>query len=248
MKKLGLMLALCVAMVLAASSLAAAELIYDVEVVEGQLVPWNPVGGHEPLGCGQTIYECTGGNYFYSSSLVRNVLDDGAFPTGTGPVCVSCIRFAWYQRQQQQLYIVIDFWDTLNRNTTPVNTNWLGGVIVDFGVVPVGGWISADLELPQVIQFPDDDWGVQMRFLRLLSPPTWSTVAHTLFANGGPTVGSNDHTIFWWDANNDGVFASTEAYKFSDPNKSQFYFWIAASAVPSGAEEGTWGGIKALFR
>ncbi len=234
---------------LTAGLLNAAELVQDVQVIEGQLNPLNPIGGHEPLGCGPTIYECTGGNYFYSSSVVRNVLDDGRFPTGTGPVCVGCIRFAWYQRQSQQLYVVVDFWDRLLPDGPICNLDWLGGVIVDFGTVPVGGWISADTELPSVIRFPDDDWCVQMRFFRSLSPATYSTVSHVMFANGGPTVGSNDHTKFWWDANNNGQFdCPTETYYFAAPNKSQFYFWIAASALPSGAEEGTWGGIKALFR
>ncbi|MGQ9603246.1 MAG: hypothetical protein ACUVUU_03455 [bacterium] len=225
-----------------------ADLIEDFEVLEGDPSPLNPLGGGEPLCCGETIYECICPEYFYSSTVVRNVLDDGVFPRGTAPVCVSCIAFAWYQCSCEELYVVVDFWDRLVPDGPVCNLDWLGGVIVDFGTVPSGFWKSLVI-LPNTIYFPNDDWCVQLRFFRCISPAVYSTVSHVVFANGGPTVGSNDATRFWWDANNNGIFdCPTETYHFPDPYKSQFYFWVAASPWPSELEGDTWGGIKGLFK
>ncbi|MFH1218988.1 MAG: hypothetical protein V1694_00850 [Candidatus Eisenbacteria bacterium] len=234
-----------VCLVLAAPVLAIE--IDPADVLEGTPIP---IGGGSPLGCGTTIYENIGTTYFYSSSLTRNVLDDGNFPPGTAPVCMGCVQLAWQQRTQQQLYVAVDFYDTVVPGGPVCNLTWLGGFTVNFGVVAVGGWISNPIDISATpITFPDDSWCVQMRFFRLLSPLTYSTVAHVFFANGGPTVGSNNGTVFWWDANNNGTFdCPSEAYSFAVPNLSQFYLKLSATLTPSATESSSWGTIKALYR
>jgi hypothetical protein len=119
------------------------------------------------FACGSTIYDNTAGTYFYSTTTPRwNVLDDGSFQPGTAPVCLGCIEFAWQQTVQQQLYVFVDFWDTVIPNGPVCNATWLGGFYVNFGVVPTGGWLSGSIDLSgldSLIKFPDDNWCVELR-------------------------------------------------------------------------------------
>ncbi|MDI6809771.1 MAG: hypothetical protein QME66_12470 [Candidatus Eisenbacteria bacterium] len=204
-----------------------------------------------PFACGLTIYDNTAGGYFYSTSTPRwNVLDDGNFPAGTAPVCLWCVELAWQQTVQQQLYIVVDFWDTVVPGGPVCNLTWLGGFYVDFGIVPVGGWTSGSIEIMTPITFPDDNWCVQFRYYRQITPSLiTSTGAAVFFANGGPTVGTNDGTVYWRDASGNNAFeCPAEARSFAPPNLAQFYLKLSATELPSPTEPESWGTIKAFYR
>jgi hypothetical protein len=221
--------------------------IDQAEVLVGTPVPLGDVGS---LSCGTTIYQNTAGGYIYTSSTPRwNMLDDGAFPSGTAPVCLGCIEFGFYQGVQEQLYVEFDFWDTLVPGGPVCNLTWLGGYVINFGVVPAGAYTSGTLELPTPITFADDAWCVEMAYFKSLTPLSPATGATVLFANGGPSIGTNDATIYWRDANGNGTFECPgEARSFSAPNKSQFYLKLDATLIPSAVEPTNWGTIKALYR
>lgn len=230
----------------------AAPLMAD-EAVPVDILQKIPVSINQGAGqiCGPTIYDNTLGSYFYSTTAPRwNVLDDGAFPAGTAPVCVGCIEFGWYQTLEQQLYVAVDFWDTLVPGGPVCNLTWLGGMVVDFGIVPVGGWTSGAIALPTTVTFPDNNWCIQFRYFRQITPTVLtSTGAAVFFANGGPTVGSNDATVYWRDASGNGAFeCPSEARAFAPPNKSQFYLWLSATEQPSATKSTKWGTIKAFYR
>ena len=206
------------------------------------------------VACGSTIYENVGATYFYSTTGTKwHVLDDGKFPAGTAPVCLGCIEFGWRQTTAQQLFVVVDFWDTVVPGGPVCNLTWLGGFYVNFGVIPVGTWTSGPIDvsgLPTLITFPDDNWCVEFRYYKQITPSLLtSTVAAVLFANGGPTVGTNNGTVYWRDANGNGAFeCPSEAYSFASPNLAQFYLKLSATEEPSATEPTSWGTIKAFFR
>lgn len=214
-----------------------------------QMLETDPVliDGGSPLVCGPDIYNNTGATYFYGTSTPRwHVLDDGAFPTGTAPVAADCIDIGFYQSVSEQLYVGVNFWDTLVPGGPVCNLSFLGGVTINFGVVGVGAW-TASVTLPSSITFPDDSWCVEMIYLKAL-PSTPSTGATVLFANGGPTVGSNNSAAYYRDANGNGTFeCPSEARGFAAPNKAQFYLRVTRVA-PSSTEETTWGAVKGLYR
>jgi hypothetical protein len=226
---------------------ALASEIDPVEMLQGSPVPLKQ---GSTLACGTTIYENIGTTYFYSTSAPGwNVLDDGSFPAGTAPVCVGCVEFGWRQNTAGQLYVAVDFWDTLVPGGPVCNLTWLGGFTVNYGVVPVGGWLSGSVELPSSITFPDDSWCVEMRYFSSLSPLTPSTGVFVMFANGGPTVGTNNSAAYYRDANGNGGFECPgEARSFTAPNKAQFYLKLAATLNPSSTESSSWGAVKALYR
>ncbi|HVP58835.1 MAG TPA: hypothetical protein VMU02_12140 [bacterium] len=232
---------------LALASAAMATEIDPAEVLQGSPVLIKNGGS---LACGNVIYDNSTTTYFYSTSAPGwNVLDDGNFPAGTAPVCLACVQLAWRQQTAGQLYVAVDFWDTVVPGGPVCNMTWLGGFAVDFGVMAVGGWISNPIELTTPITFPDDNWCVELRFFSSLSPLTPSTGAFVMFANGGPTVGTNDATVYWRDANGNGSFECPgEARGFSSPNKAQFYLKLSATTTPSSRESSRWGAIKALYR
>jgi hypothetical protein len=243
----GYLVVLGVLVLLALAASAVAEEIDGVQILQGTPVPLREGSA---LSCGTTIYQNTASTYFYGTTTPRwNLLDDGNFPTGTAPVCLGCIEFAFYQSASSQLYVVFDFYDTLVTGGPVCNLTWLGGYIIDFGVTAAGMWTSGTLELPTPITFPDDRWCVSMMYLRSVSPVTPSTTATVLFANGGPSVGTNDASVYWRDANGSGTFECPgEARSFAAPNKAQFYLKMDATLVPSSLESSSWGAIKSLYR
>jgi hypothetical protein len=239
-------LAALVCMVLAAPVLAIE--IDPADVLEGSPLT---IGGGSTLGCGTVIYENVGTTYFYSTTAPGwNVLDDGNFPAGTAPVCVGCVELAWRQQTAGQLYIAVDFWDTLVPGGPACNLTWLGGFVVNFGVMGVGGWISNPIDISSApITLPDDSWCVEMRYFSSLSPLTPATGVFVMFANGGPTVGTNNSAAYYRDANGNGTFECPgEARGFTSPNKAQFYLRLSATLSPSATEPSSWGTIKALYR
>jgi hypothetical protein len=233
--------------------LALAAAATAVEIDPSEVLDGTPtlIKGGSTLACGNTIYDntATTGLFYGTTAPGWNVLDDGSFPAGTAPVCVGCVNFAWRQQTAGQTYVAIDFWDTVVPGGPVCNLTWLGGFAVNFGVVAVGGWIGGPIELTTPITFPDNSWCVEVRFFSSLSPLTPSTGAFVMFSNNGPTVGTNDATVYWRDANGNGTFECPgEARSFSSPNKAQFYLKLAATLTPSAVESTRWGAIKALYR
>ena len=203
--------------------------------------------------CGPVIYDNTGGTYFYSTTAPKwNVLDDGAFPAGTAPVCLGCVEYAWYQQVAETLFVVVDFWDTVIPGGPVCNATWLGGFYTSWGLVPVGGWLSGSIDvssLPTIITFPDDNWAVQIRYYKSITPLTVSTRACVFFANGPIITGSGDTSVYWRDASGNGAFeCPTEARGFAPPNMTQFYLKLSATEFPSAVQPSTWGTIKAFYR
>jgi hypothetical protein len=225
--------------------------VLATEIDPADAVQGTPVliKGGSPLACGAVIYENIGTTYFYGTTAPGwNVLDDGAFPAGTAPVSIGCVEFAWRQQTAGQLYVAVDFWDTLVPGGPACNLAWLGGFAVNFGVVPVGTYLSGSIELTTPIMFPDNDWCVEMRYFTALSPLTPSTGAFVLFANGGPTVGTNNSLAYYRDASGNGAFECPgEARGFASPNKAQFYLRLSASGTTA-TQPTNWGAIKALYR
>ncbi len=230
--------------------LAMPALAIDIDTVEE--VAGTPVSldiGGANLACGADVYNNTGATYFSTGSLPRwHLLDDGAFPAGTAPVTVECIDFSLNQTAAGQLYVRVNFYDTLVPAGPICNLAFLGGVTVNFGVVPVGAFSSGLLTLPVKIAFPDDSWCVEFSYLSAVSPDVASTSATVLFANGGPTVGSNNGGVYYRDANGNGSFECPgEARAFAAPNLSQFYLRLQRQ-LPTSTDPTTWGSVKGLYR
>jgi hypothetical protein len=229
---------------LLAVPMMAAE-IGNIEMLQGEP---HPIRAASPLDCcAQTVYDNQGGN-FYFTNPEWNLLDDGSFPTGTAPISISCFRFAWHMADTAQLYIFVDFWDTLDPDGPVCNLSYLGGFGVDIGICDAGGWYG-DIILGDPIYFPDDTWYVQMSYYESADPWTPSTTGTVLFAGAGPSVGSNDPLVFWLDANGNASFdCPDEEYSLGTDWNAQFFLRLGADVGPSATENSSWGAIKALYR
>lgn len=217
-----------------------------VEVPERSL---RPLGGGAPLACCETtIYENLTGDLFVLDHAIRyNLMDDGAFPAGTAPVDVHCVMYGWHHPVEESLIIVLDFWDTLVPGGPACNLSHLGQFIADYGTVGVGNWYS-EVVLPNPIVFPDDNWAVQISFWRSHDPWTPSSRATVLFRGDGPTVGSNDGDVFYWDSDESLTFECPgEAVTFGE-GSDHFLLKLGTSLGPSATEPANWGTIKALYR
>jgi len=230
---------------LLAVPMMAAE-IARVEILEESL---RPLGGSAPFACCETsVYENITGSLFALAATPRwNMMDDGAFPAGTAPVDVYCFRVGFDQAVAERLILVMDFWDTVVPAGPVCNLTYIGGIALDFGTIAVGGWWYEHV-LSTPITFPDDDWCVQMSFYQSYDPLVPSTNASVLFADGGPTVGSNDANVFYYDVDESGSFECPgEAASFGGSD-DQFYLRLGTGLMPSATEPTNWGAIKALYR
>ena len=234
---------------LVCSLLAAPVMAAEITEVEWIQATVRPLTGYSPLDCcSETIYDNQGGNIALSGQPRWNLLDDGSFPAGTAPISVSCFRPGLVQTDTAQLYLIIDFWDTLDPDGPVCNLSYLGGLGLDFGVLRPGAWYT-DVVLPTPIYFPDDTWYVQMSFYVSVDPWTPSTTGTAIFAQNGPSVGTNDSLLFWLDADENGSFeCPDEERTFGTDYKAQFFLRLGADVGPSSTESTTWGGVKALYR
>ncbi|MBL8762710.1 MAG: hypothetical protein JNM07_00385 [Phycisphaerae bacterium] len=135
--------------------------------------------------------------------------------------------------------MVVQFFDTLTPNASPVNTDFIAGFRVGYGAVAQGAYYT-DLDLGAnaiTIPFGDDDWACEVLFLQ---PGT-----DTLMATGQITVlfqGSGDNTrmvpaagasedVYWRDSNNNGTYDDpTDARTFTgDFNEAIFFINMSAN-------------------
>jgi hypothetical protein len=244
--KAGFRFLLMVIAVFALAIPAFAAIEDAVETIEGTPVPLN-IGGN--LVCGGDVYNNTTSPYFSTTSLPRwHILDDGSFAAGTAPVTVECIEFSFNQSAAGQIYVAVNFYDTLVPGGPVCNLALLGGVTVNFGVQPIGAFTSGLLTLPVPVTFPDNSWCVELAYLSSLAPVTPSPTGTTLFSNGVQTVGSNDATTYYRDADGNGTFACPgEARGFAAPSRAAVYLRLQRQ-VPTSTEPTTWGNVKGLYR
>lgn len=235
---------------LAVLALSAPVFAIEFDAVEELEANPIPLDLAPSLVCGADVYNNTAATYFSSPTAPRwHVLDDGAFAAGTGPVTVECIDIGVNQTAVGNLTTDVFFYDTLTPAGPVCNATLLGGVRINWGSVPVGSFSSGLLSMTPPIVFPDDSWAVEIFFYSAVTPLTPSTTAGVLFANGGPTVGSNNAAAYYRDANANGVFeCPSEARSFAAPNKAQFYLRLQAQVPPASNEASTWGNVKGLYR
>ena len=152
------------------------------------------------------IYQSTANQFESDDSYA---LDDGNFnPPGiTKPTTVNCITFGFVVPvMKTDTTVTISFYDTMTLNGgagNPVNTVLLGSVTATYMGETMGTKIKT-IMMANGITFPDNDWGVVMRYTRPgtnnINPD--STI---LFAGGPVAIGSNADQ-FWEDANKNNIF------------------------------------------
>jgi hypothetical protein len=187
-----------------------------------------------------TIYQSTANQF---ESDISYALDDGNFnPPGIArPTTVACITFGFdVPVMKTDTTVTISFYDTMTLNGgagNPVNTVLLGSVSATYMNQTMGTQIKT-IVLTNGITFPDNDWGVVMRYTRPgtnnINPD--STI---LFAGGPVAVGSNADRI-WVDANNNNIFEDpAERMTFISPPpdfppvRAQFYLTLLTVPEPA---------------
>jgi hypothetical protein len=185
------------------------------------------------------VYSNTLDPIFSSSINPRRALDDGSFTPGPGAggnvtVIGADVGFVVTGTGAASFEVVVSFFDTLDPNATPVNTDYLGGYSLSFENLDPGAYTTGMVDLTGLggIYFPDDTWAVEYMYLD--ANGNLSQRATPLFAGGGPTVGFSDD-VYWRDANGDGQYSPDEARFFGGaPNLANFYLELEIIPEPAG--------------
>lgn len=197
------------------------------------------------------VYDNIGAPTFSGTVMPRRALDDGSFTPGPGAggglLVTQCnVGFVVTGTGNATFDLEVTFYDTVNPAVTPVNSLPLGGFVLAIANIAPGGYQTGLVDLSGLpgggIMLPDDNWGVEYRYLQPGSPTVLSTRATPLFAGnvavGGPTVGASAD-VYWRDANNDGIYqganagAGNEARFFGGPpNLANFFLQLGAVVGP----------------
>ena len=195
------------------------------------------------------VYDNTDGPYWITSVTPRwHLLDDGSFPPGFSPLILERVGYAIRVFETAPLYIRKGFWSLLNPDGPICNADNIGTSIGNLSHLAPGDWFLSHSTIGWEWYFPYDQWAVEFEFLISLSPDNPSPNATVLFASGGPSIGSNDGSVFWLDANENGFFeCPAEAQEPELSEQAQFYLFLRAQEGVQ-SELQTWGLLKALYR
>jgi hypothetical protein len=182
-------------------------------------------------------YDCTAGPYFNAVPEPPRALDDIGFPT-TEQVCIGALEFAFYQMATSNLVAEVSFYDTLILNATPVNSDLIGTVEVDLGVVSPGAYLTGLIDITSA--FPDGlcmgggdgQAAVDIVFRDSPGGPL-STTGTPIFAAGTVSLGSN-LDMYWRDADGDGQYADPGDRRWfgGPPYPAQFYLKLYGLPEP----------------
>lgn len=214
MKKLWVLLAMAA---LVAPAVATA---LDVPVFTGQ---------PQALGAGvpradylvYSNFPPSGGSVFTSSVRPPRAMDDGSFTPGVGAggnFTANGVNFGFSVSTgaNASFDAVVNFYDTIDPNATPVNSGFLGGFVLPVTSIAAGAWTTGIIDISGLpgggIFFPDDNWAVDILFF---DPGTQnlSTRVTPIFYGGGVALGSSQD-VYWRDANGNGQYDPADARNF----------------------------------
>jgi hypothetical protein len=184
----------------------------------------------------EKVYSSTSGLMFYSPQTPL-VLDDGSFPTGTGPVRIgrAVLAIQNFSALPANCTIVAEFYDSVDTNRTPVNTGLLASVPFPLGQVAPGGWLI-DLDFSSLqgggVLIPVDAWGIVLKMLDTDTGLPLTNSVTPIWAGDPPELGTNDD---WFAADDsfDGIFDVNEVYWFGGPPYgSELYLELYRAAPP----------------
>jgi hypothetical protein len=166
--------------------------------------------------------------------------DDGSFAgvPGSG-VIVTCVEFGMYVNPGANGEADFDayclFYDTLNPNATPVNSDFIAGFFLELRgiqgeVAYTTGMIDLAPIFPDGIRIPDRNWFVDLRFYQPGSTTLLSARATPMFSGTGVLVGASED-VYWRDADDNGLYDPTDA-RFFGGGTSLANFYLAIDGVP----------------
>ncbi len=168
----------------------------------------------------------------YSSLLPHRALDDVTFNPGPGGggsnLYTNQHTISWYNGTLTSFDFHVVFYDDLDPNATPVNSNPIpdGAYYVQVVDIAAGAWYSAvDLSSIGGVTFPDDTFAMDWLYYEPGSTTVLNAYATPIFpqTNSGPVVGWSDD-IYWRDADSNGQYDPTDARYFGGPpNLANFF-------------------------
>lgn len=156
---------------------------------------------------------------FRSGANPAFALDDGTFTGGPGEggnITVTGVDFGFFvvSSGAASFDAVVEFYDTVDEAADPVNSDPLGGFSVSFTDVAPGAYLTGLIDISGLggVYFPDNDWGITVRFQEPGSD-TLSTSVTVAFDGSGVNVGTSED-VYWRDANGNGTFNPDDARFF----------------------------------